>query len=164
MKVILRWGARERGMLRDAPPFRQAEIQSRCQKNGILLSQACSLRRHHMSLLNPFKSKEALQLGSMKDIKASAILFEEAIATFLHKQRIPFWSEKEQVSQFQRTNPGRRIGGTPDFKLKEPVILEVPSSTSQRHHYTIGAKQKKAKFGSPNGLSNQRTIHWMEGT
>ena len=159
LKVILRWGERERGMLRDAPPFRLAEIQKRCHRHGIPLSQACSLRRHHMSLLNPYKSKESMQLGSLKDIKTSAELFEEAIAAYLRNQQIPFLSEEEQKAEFQRTHPGQLIKGTPDFKFNEPIILNVVASHENRAN---GTKKPKHKSESQHRLTKQRTIHWIE--
>lgn len=164
LKVILRWGERERGMMRDAPPFRLAEIQKRCQRHGIPLSQACSLRRHHMSLLNPYKSKESMQLGSLKDIKRSAELFEDAIAAYLHKQQISFWSEEEQKAEFLRTHPGQLIKGTPDFKLKQPILLTVVTTNHENHAHGTNNQQTQTLESRQHNirLTKQRTIHWIE--
>lgn len=150
LNVILRWGEKERGMLRNQPPFRLIAIQKRCKRNGMNISQACSLRRHHMCLLNPFKSKEALRLGQTADIRDSAELFEIAVATFLRRQNIRFYSEEEQKKHFKRKNPGELIKATPDFKMKEPVILKLFFVT----HNQKGKKQKR--------FHSERTIHWME--
>lgn len=86
LKVILRWGAKERGMLKSQPAFRLRDIQRGCKRNGMHISQACSLRRHHMSRLNPTKSKVALQLGTNEQIRQSADFFEQAIAAFLQSR------------------------------------------------------------------------------
>ena len=165
LQVILRWGEKERGMLRDQPPFRQAEIQKRCKRNRIHVSQACSLRRHHMSLLNPYKSKEELRLGSTQDIRASAALFEQAIAAFLRRRHIAYLSEQEQKAEFQRTHPGELVKGTPDFKLKDPVVLSVvytidttPAQKNGRH-VSNGTKQQQQQQPQRN---EKRTIHWIE--
>ena len=155
MTVILRWD-NERGMLRDQPAFRLRDIQQKCHRNRFRLSQACSLRRHHIQKLNPYKSKEALRLGSVSDINQAARLFEEVIAKFLHQNNVAYYSEKEQKSHFQRNNPGQPQPGTPDFKMKQPVLLKV-YSTDTRHHNNNNNTNNNRKR-----VHEERTIHWLE--
>jgi len=179
VKVVIRWGANERGMLCKQPEFRLADIQKCCKRNGVHISQACSLRRHHMGLLNPFKSKESLRLGTNKNIRKSAELFEQAIASFLVHRQIPFFSETEQKEQFLQDNPGQLVPGTPDFKMKGPIVLKVysvhnDSDKNQKkrhgknnrhtntnnginhHHHHQGHSNQKRQ------LVSERTIHWLE--
>lgn len=153
MTVILRWGAKERGMLKDQPPFRFNAIQQRCQRNRFRLSQACSLRRHHMQKLNPFKTKEFLQLGKTKDIRVAAALFEQAMAQFLNTNRIAYYSEDEQKAQHKRDNPGEPQRGTPDFMMKEPVLLKVYSNNNNNNNRRNNNKRS---------IQEERTIYWIE--
>lgn len=148
VKVILRWGKKERGMLRNQPPFRLREIRAQCQCTGMQIAQVCSLRRHHMSFLNPYKSKEALGLGKLGDIRAAADLFENVIASFLRRKDILYYSEEEQKEQFRQSNPGELLRGTPDFKMKEAVQLKVYSVSKQN-----GNRQR---------IQSERTIYWLE--
>lgn len=148
MKVILRWGAKERGMLRDQPSWRLRDIKKCCHRNRFFLSQACSLRRHHMSRLNPFKSKEQLKLGNDEVIRKGATIFEEAIARFLERSNIAYFSEEEQKQEQKRNAPGQPMRGTPDFKLKEPAMLNV---------YSIDPRNRTRKR-----IHARRTIHWVE--
>ncbi|CAB9521024.1 expressed unknown protein [Seminavis robusta] len=146
--AILRWGQKERGMLKDQPEFRVRQIRQRCQRNRIHLSQACSLRRHHMSDLNPFKSKEALLLGQSADIKASATLFEDAVAKFLQTKGIGYYTEQEQKAQLSQNNPQASKRGTPDFMMKKPIQLNVYSVDRRNNHRRR--------------VHAERTIHWIE--
>lgn len=161
IKVLLHWGQKERGMLRDQPPFRITKIQKQCKRHNIQMSQACSLRRHHMSLLNPFKSKEALRLGHTKDIREAAAIFEEAIAAFLRRRRISYRSEEEQKAEFYQANPGALLKGTPDFKLVDPVVLKgvsvnVRNNDGRSNRNENGTKQKQTT------ITSERTIYWIE--
>ena len=178
-QVILKWGERERGMLKDQPAFRLKKIQERCNIHGVSLDQACSLRRHRMSQLNLCKSKEMLRLGSSKDIKASAELFEEAIAAMLKKKRIAFWSEHEQKALFKRRNPGQLIQGTPDFKMKNPILLHVETPAvsilrpegrqhlrehdfKKNQHRHTHHNQEQSSVIPPASQQHDRTIYWIE--
>lgn len=147
MRVILRWGAKERGMLRDQPIWRLRDIQKCCNRNRFYISQACSLRRHHMSRLNPYKSKEQLKLGNDEVIRKGAAIFEEAIAKFLEKSNIAYFSEEEQKRQQRRKGAGPPLG-TPDFKLKEPAMLNL---------YSIDPRNRTRKR-----IHAKRAIHWVE--
>ena len=139
IEVLVRWKKKERGMIKDQPPFRLDKIKKQLRKSkGITLTQALSLRRHHMKLLNPKVEMNRLRLGSNEDIRESARLFEEAVKEFLIKCRIAFWTETEQRQLFDNT-------GTPDFLLRKEVVLK-----------------KVRGRGDHSRLLEQRKIHWIE--
>uniref|UniRef100_A0A6U3TC93 Uncharacterized protein n=1 Tax=Ditylum brightwellii TaxID=49249 RepID=A0A6U3TC93_9STRA len=131
---------KECGMMCQQPPSRLPPIIQYCRANNIQLTQALSLRRHHISASNPFIGMEQLGLGSYKDIRESARLFEDCVEHYLKKNNIKYWTEKEQKSRhYARVNRSRGRGGgrgrswrgdrplpsppTPDFLLKNPVRL-----------------------------------------
>jgi Protein of unknown function TPD sequence-motif len=146
LKVILRWGKKERGMLKDQPEFRRRQIQDFCHRNRISILLACSLRRHHMSELNPFLSKPALRLGSEQNIRDAARLFENAIAHFLRNKSIEYFTEQEQKQRASSTPGEELVKGTPDFLLKNPVLL---------NEYSLDRKNQRR-------IHSQRKIHWLE--
>ena len=153
LEALSRFGEKERGMLKSQPPKRIRFIQHTCRRHGMHMFQACSLRRHHIQQLNLSKSKAELRLGSDTEIRTSASLFEEVIASHLDKERIPYWDEAAQRKRHRRENPG--VCGsqpTPDFLLKTPVCLQVLSSDSER---------KEARKNGNNCIA-KRTIHWIE--
>ena len=101
------------------------------------ISQACSLRRHHMSMLNPRLSKPALRLGTNDQIVGSAQLFEQAIANFLRRHSVEFLDEQQQRDK--EAEDTCRL--TPDFKLETPLSLRVCANGQ---------------------VLSERTIHWIE--
>jgi len=140
--VLIRWGAKERGMMKDQPPFRLPQIRKKLkQAPGLRLDQALSLRRHHMKLLNPQRGMPSLRLGQDADIRESAEIFERAVEAFLNEQRIEYWNEKEQKKRYPDERPL-----TPDFLLPTPIQLKT---------------FRQAKDGKRRILEDRR-IHWLE--
>jgi hypothetical protein len=144
--VLLRWKEKERGMMKDQPPFRLEEIRKNCHKTRMDLSQALSLRRHHMKLLNPFRTMPQLRLGKENDIRESARSFEEAVEGFLKRQQVDFMTETEQKEHFRKqAQKGELLRSTPDFVLRMPVVMKKCHGT-QQHKQVL----------------EERIIHWIE--
>lgn len=144
--VLLRWKEKERGMMKDQPPFRLEEIRKNCHKTRMDLSQALSLRRHHMKLLNPFRTMPQLRLGKENDIRESARSFEEAVEGFLKSQQVDFMTETEQKEHFRKqAQKGELLRSTPDFVLRMPVVMKKCHGT-QQHKQVL----------------EERIIHWIE--
>ena len=145
--VLLRWKEKERGMMKDQPPFRLDKIKKECHKTRMDLSQALSLRRHHIKLLNPFRTMPQLRLGKEDDIRESARLFEEALEGFLKSRQVDFMTEKEQREHFrQQAQKGELLRSTPDFVLRTPVVLKKFHGTQQHQQQIL----------------EERIIHWIE--
>ncbi len=141
IEVLVRWGKKERGMIKDQPPFRLATIQRQLkQAPGMRLEQALSLRRHHMKLLNPQREMQALGLGKANDIRTCAEIFERVVEEFLVEQKINYLNEAQQKLTFQ----GKIL--TPDFLLPFPIKLKI-------FEQTIDGKRE---------VIQEQTIHWIE--
>jgi hypothetical protein len=141
IKVLLKWGEKERGMIRDQPPFRLTQIQKQLGKApGLRLDQALSLRRHHIKLLNPYRPMPFLRLGQEKDIRVSAEIFERVVETFLKEKSITYFNDEEQRSKF----PENKL--TPDFLLPTPIDL----------------KKFRQAHGGKRQVLEERRIHWIE--
>lgn len=147
--VLLRWKEKERGMMKDQPQFRLEKIKKVCHKTRMDLSQALSLRRHHMKLLNPFRTMPQLRLGKEDDIRESARLFEEAVQGFLKSRQVDFMTEKEQKERFQQqAQKGELLRSTPDFVLRMPVVMKKFHGTQQQQQHQHVLEEK--------------IIHWIE--
>lgn len=143
--VLLRWGAKERGMIKDQPPFRLASIQKKVkQVSGIRLDQALSLRRHHIKLGNPYKDMPTLRLGKIDDINASAEIFERVVEAFLKENHIPYLNETDQKNNNNHSGPQTFL--TPDFLLPTPVQLKLFQQESQGKRVVV----------------KEEDIHWIE--
>ena len=118
LKSLLRRKEKERGMIKSAGD-RYKEIQAVCQRFGMQLGQALSLRRQHIQAMNPFQTLESLGLGKNEDIRQSAAVFETCVEAFLKKRKIHFWTEAQQKA---RPKNGKNQP-TPDFMLREPTML-----------------------------------------
>jgi hypothetical protein len=117
--LMKRNGRKERGMMNRLPESVINKIYGAMNQHAPAMSfdQVCSLRRHHMKLLNPKRSMPQLQLGAEKDISESARLFEQAVEEYIRREQIPFQTEQHGKSQQHRT-------ATPDFLFHEhPIIL-----------------------------------------
>lgn len=135
LSVILRWREKERGMMKDQPTFRLKQIRKKCQATGMQLLQALSLRRHHMKMLNPGKPMARLGLGEEIHVREAAALFEDAVSAYLNKCGVKYFSEHEQKEQFYRNKKdGSLMPPTPDFLLKEPVILHENGRSAKTRH------------------------------
>jgi hypothetical protein len=147
IEALMRWKKKERGMVRDQPPFRLAKIKKQLSNvRGITLPQALSLRRHHMKLLNPKIGMESLKLGKEKDILESAQIFEQAVEEYLVKCRVAFWTETEQKEIFlENRREGEQLTCTPDFKLRREVLLK-----------------RVRERGGDSRILEERKIHWIE--
>jgi hypothetical protein len=142
--VLVKRGKKERGMIKDQPPFRLAQIRKKLEQAapGLRLDQALSLRRHHIRLLNPYRSMSVLRLGDEKDIMDSAEIFERVVETFLKEKSIAFFNDKEQRAKFPQNKY------TPDFLLPTPIDL----------------KKIRQLDGDGNNrqILEERRIHWIE--
>jgi hypothetical protein len=124
--VLLPNGEREKGMMREKPKSFLKRIKGVCQQHGVDMSTACSLRRHHIKKYNMNKTMSSLRLGPESHINAAAAIFEEVVAEFLRKEQIDFYDEQEQRAFINKKLPqGRRYPVTPDFILKQPVLLRT---------------------------------------
>jgi hypothetical protein len=154
LPLLLQYGEKERGMMYKQHYPRIKAIQNACKQHKIHLDQALSMRRTHMMLLNPnIPDISRLGLGQLQDIRQSADLFEEAVASYLRRNGIRFYTENEQKSMARRK--GQRLPPTPDFLLQESIILKSSSSSSspQRIHW-IEAKMFYAASTIPDGSKN----------
>ncbi|KAG7356870.1 TPD sequence-motif-containing protein [Nitzschia inconspicua] len=122
--LMQRNGRRERGMLKDKPQFVLQKFWTAMRQHApaMKMNQLCSLRRHHIKHLNPDHKPIALGLGSEKDIKESARLFERAVQKYLKKEKIPF--ETEESLRAAARQQKIRLQGTPDFVFPtQPITL-----------------------------------------
>jgi hypothetical protein len=132
-------------MMHRKPQFVINQFYAAMKRDAPAMSfeQVCSLRRHHIKLLNPKKSMTQLELGVQRDINTSARLFEEAVEEYFQREQIPFQTQeqlKEHLIQNQQP-----VTATPDFLFHEhPIILQ---------------KVQHGKVGEP---VETTTIHWME--
>jgi Protein of unknown function TPD sequence-motif len=163
--MMKRNGKNERGMLKNKPPhvvrkFRQALRQIHESTSSaaaattattpcMTFSQACSLRRHHIKLLNPFQRMTQLGLGEEADILESARIFEAAVESCLKDAGMEYLTEKAQRERAQ--NDQEPLRATPDFIFPRPVLL------------------RKVRCGDSGntGDSNEvvleeRVVHWIE--
>ena len=148
--ILLRWGEKERGMMKDQPPFRLATIHKKLhQLSGIRLDQALSLRRHHMKLHNPYRDMPTLRLGKVEDINTSAEIFERMVETFLKENNIPFLNETDQKTQSTSSNHSGSTTSTPltpDFLLPTPIRLKIFQQESRGKRVVV----------------KEVVIHWIE--
>jgi len=166
-------GKKERGMLKDKPEFLVRKYQKALQQHApaMNLPQILSLRRHHIKLLNPSKTMPQLRLGQVADINESARIFERAVAEFLNKSGVTYWTEedqKEHALQQQRT-----LVATPDFVFPTPVMLRKPilvrnttapaPAAAAKAHDGNPAMSSSLSFSSSSSSSfEEHTIHWLE--
>lgn len=151
--VLLRWGASERKMMKDQPGFRLPQIKKKCHQHQVPLLAALSLRRHHIKRLNPYRSMEQLQLGNSENIRESADLFERAVEDALRKHNIAFYSEQEQKLHNAKRLPDEPYPPTPDFILKQPVLLRKYKDEHHHDHHRHRKHQKNRK------ILEERCIH-----
>jgi hypothetical protein len=145
--VLVKWKKTERGMIKDQPPFRLAQIRKQLhhQAPSMTLAQASSLRRHHMKQWNPKKPMSFLRLGKDEDIRNCAAAFEHAVECFLRKCHVEYWTEEEQKRRFaDKIKQGGKLF-TPDFLLPEEIVLK-----------------KVRGHGNDLQILEERTIHWIE--
>ena len=117
---------KERGMLKDKPPFVVRKFKNAMKEHApsMNFAQLLSLRRHHVKLFNSSKTMPQLGLGRVEDINESARIFEVAVENFLRKSSIHFWTEKEQAKHLKKQN--QPLLATPDFLFPKPVLLRKP--------------------------------------
>jgi len=191
LPVLARWGHTERGMMLSQPSFRLPMIRNACRKNNIQLIQALSLRRTYIKYLNPYKSMEALGLGLTSQIRQSATLFEQAVATFLTQQGLQFYTEEDQKELFFQeqqqesfdtvktdstihgdtdnnniettdTNiQSQRILLTPDFIFNPPIKLCKHYSKHGTHHQDH-QHSTHLHHHHHNQHTTSHIIHWLE--
>jgi hypothetical protein len=124
--VLVKWKKTERGMMKSQPGFRVNQIRKLCKFTGVPISQAASLRRHHMKQFNPTLAMSRLQLGNEEDIRESARLFEVALDGFLRSQNVPFWTQEEHKDHISKhRKDGDPYPPTPDFILKQQVLVKT---------------------------------------
>mmetsp|Transcript_2199 Transcript_2199/g.4040 ORF Transcript_2199/g.4040 Transcript_2199/m.4040 type:complete len:342 (-) Transcript_2199:115-1140(-) len=150
LPLLLRYGVKERGMMFRQHYSRIKTIKNACKQYKINLDQALSMRRTHMKLLNPnVQDISRLGLGKLGDVRQSAELFEQAVATYLKQNRIRFYTESDQRAMAQEK--GQAPPPTPDFLLKDSITLD--SSSSQPINW-IEAKMFYAASTIPDGSNN----------
>jgi hypothetical protein len=176
-RVLLRWGAKEFGMVKDQPAFRLEQIQQACRRhnNMMTLSQALSLRRHLMKQFHPLSSMQQLRLGSDVDIRKSAQLFEQAVALYLEKCQVRYQTEEEQRKEFPPP-PLEEEGAnsmtttlrlpTPDFRFHPPVtIIKYDRKRQHDHRHDHRGQDHQHQHHQQNDDRmelERRTVHWME--
>jgi len=122
LPLLLKYGKKERGMMKKQHYSRIKAIKGKCHEVGIRLDQALSLRRTHMMLLNPrVQTVSQLALGKPEEIRTCSALFEETVGAYLISHRIEFHSEEDQKSMVRK---GEKTPPTPDFLLKETILLD----------------------------------------
>jgi Protein of unknown function TPD sequence-motif len=161
--VLVKWKRKERGMIKDQPPFRLDQIKRKCRQNDwkISLPQALSLRRHHIKLLNGYKSMPQLGLGGQDDIRESARLFEQAVEEYLVHRGVSFWTEAQQKMEFYKhAQPGELLKVTPDFLLPPGTSLRV----QKVRRGNGGNHNDNSSSGGGHGMHivNEQVIHWIE--
>ena len=164
LPVLVHWGRKERGMMKDQPPFRLQKIQkvlTQIQRTStrtqhISLIQSLSLRRHHLKLLNPKFNMQSLRLGNGKDIKMAATQFEVCVETYLRKHNIPFLTEAEQKRHHRKDAP---TPPTPDFMIKNghEVLLSLDAATSSNTSATSLQQQQQQQQ-----QQHLPAINWVE--
>ncbi len=183
LPTLIRWGKKERGMMRDQPEFRLRELHQRIimsqqqQQCRISLLQSLSLRRHHLKLLNPNLRMTDLRLGSEDDINEAAALFERSVDQYLRRHGVEFWTEKDQQRMHVRNNRYAKQPPTPDFRMKDGHVLDLvwneedgdddaQSNRASNFNHNMSASSlsndnmDKNKHNSP--LPNVTSIHWIE--
>lgn len=126
LPLLLKYGAKENGMMCKQPAHRVQKIYDACKKHDIGIDQALSLRRTHMMNMNQFK-RHRLNLGTLDNIKDSANIFEDIVKTYLICHSIAFWTEEEQKNRVQNGTP---LGPTPDFLFQNEVQLQISDQLS----------------------------------
>lgn len=122
--LMERHGPEERGMLKDKPEFVLQKFHSAMRRHAPAMSmdQLCSLRRHHIKLLNPSRDMTSLRLGKEEDIRKSSTLFEQAVHRYLKQEKIPFQTEAHLVASLKRNK--QPLQATPDFIFPtQPITL-----------------------------------------
>jgi hypothetical protein len=146
LQQVLHYGKKERGMMKDQSRKRIQHIRRHCQRLGVSILQACSLRRHHVLINNPglLNQHESLGLGSDRDIRAASSAFEDCVSSHLRKNRVRFWTESRQKQM--------RVSPTPDFLLQEVVMVHWRGETHE-----VGWVEAKMFYGAstipPDGRS-----------
>mmetsp|Transcript_27543 Transcript_27543/g.32580 ORF Transcript_27543/g.32580 Transcript_27543/m.32580 type:complete len:378 (+) Transcript_27543:215-1348(+) len=163
LPTLLPWGDKERGMIKNHPPFRVSDLQWSCRTNIMHLEQALSLRRHHIKLLNPLvRNMTKLGLGSNFDIRDAENQFEIALMKYLKELGIPFRTEEDKRRRFiEESKPGESMQLSPDFMLTNPINLITLQATNEESTITeqgqINWIEAKMFYGAstiPDGTSN----------
>ena len=149
---------------------RKKEIKRLCNQHQVPLSQALSLRRHHIKQLNSNQTMTALGLGRVEDIRRSAELFEICIANFLKGQQVAFFSERDQKRHIREHRRGRPFPPTPDFILGKEIIIQKyskNSASSTTTNTTATNKKKRHRSGETKGgrtitILKKHKICWIE--
>jgi len=154
--VLLRWKENERGMMKDQPSFRLPKIKKACKKVNVPLSQALSLRRHHIQQMSSYRRQCCL--GDEQDIRDSAALFETAIGLYLNQQSVPYVTEAMQKQQHLETNrkssddgePVKQQAPTPDFLLSVPIQIVHHNQVTNNndHEHAISWIEAKHFYGA----------------
>ena len=140
---VLRW-PNETGMMASQPAFRLREVRAECQKTGMLLLPALSLRRHHIKLRNPGKPERYLRLGTSAQKLAAATVFEAVVQEHLDALGVAYLTESDQrEANGPWRGPGFQSPPTPDFVLAKPARI--------------------ADLGGASGASDGGALcHWIE--
>ncbi|KAL7445886.1 hypothetical protein ACHAXH_008660 [Discostella pseudostelligera] len=180
LPTLIRWGKKERGMMRDQPDFRLPQLNRMLENQRISLLQSLSLRRHHLKLLNPNLRMPNLRLGSEDNINAAAEIFERSVDSYLRRHNVEFWTEKEQQRIHVRSNRYEKQPPTPDFRMKNghAVVLDLSSceeggdvhnrsSNSNFGNSDINSNlSTSSTINTTNSSTSNRpiitTIHWIE--
>eukprot|EP00590_Aulacoseira_subarctica_P000338 CAMPEP_0172433326 /NCGR_PEP_ID=MMETSP1064-20121228/67680_1 /TAXON_ID=202472 /ORGANISM="Aulacoseira subarctica , Strain CCAP 1002/5" /LENGTH=289 /DNA_ID=CAMNT_0013181189 /DNA_START=62 /DNA_END=928 /DNA_ORIENTATION=+ len=125
LPVLMKLKKNERGMMKDQPYSRLKEIKKAIKKVQVPLSQALSLRRHHIVKENPSSSLVQLNLGTYVNIRKSADLFEKCVEKYLKRSNIPFVPEELQRQRHKSTHGalGQPQPPTPDYLFEIPVCV-----------------------------------------
>jgi len=155
--LLVQLGKKERGMMRDQPPFRLPQVLAMCRRLGVSVSTALSLRRHQMKALNPrAMCMSHLGLGRNEDILEAATIFEDSVEEYLRAAGVPYITEEQQ-----RERSSGPLKATPDFLLSKPVSLTFERSGRPASLANPIRKSKKKKNRSAQ-VRTIGTVGWIE--
>jgi hypothetical protein len=142
--ILLHWKEKEGGMAKRLPHWRMREIRKGCRDLRVPLPAALSLRRHHIRQLRPYSSLEQLGLGTERQVREAAAVFERCVRDFLDLSRVLYWTEEHQRSYYSSmlkangdegrnsTSNRRPSPPTPDFVLQKPVLIQKYRASSSK--------------------------------
>jgi hypothetical protein len=172
LPILLHW-KNERGMMRTQPAWRVRKTMDACERTGMTLAQALSLRRHHVKAINKPVPAVRLGLGTDEQVNGAAQLFVLALASHLDAARIAYLSEGAQKR-------GRAFGDrrpTPDFLFDSPLRLvlvpeplepQPPLKRSRARTPGAPSQAATAAAGAAVGARSsvqalaEQPIHWID--
>ena len=161
-KQLIRYGAKERGMMKSQPDWRKNQVRRLCDQHGVSVELALSLRRHVMKQFNPYKNMPALRLGREDEILESSRRFEGVIHELLQRQDVPFYSEAEIKRHIQQHRGQRPFPPTPDFVLHQEMVIETFVYKKNKNDRGSRKRQRTLKNTSQIRTIQRRSVCWID--